>query len=301
MTQYAGPEQWMLDIFADNVRHAMQQSESVLSGCVLSGSMAGKKKRHKYLGSIEMNETLGLRGDTNWVLFDFLNRWCSAKSFDISWLNDKDEIEKLLTDPNSDFVKAVLKAAKRQKDRTIIGAFNGIAYTGEEAQTPISFLDSRIIDIQFGDGAANVGLNLAKIKRCKYIFDRLEVPEEDRFFGHSAYQLDEMLDVEQMTNADYANVKALNEGKIDKFLGFTFKRTEMLPMDKDNDIRTNFAWVKDCMQLDVSREINIKSAVVPTKNFNVGTQADMRIGAVRLCDEGVIEIPCKEIYEDFDV
>lgn len=299
--EYAGPEQWMKDTFIDNIRHQLQQSESVFEPCVEVGSMSGKRQRYKYLGKIEMNETLNRKGDTNWIEFDYWNRWVSSRSFDLSWLDDKDEIEKLLTDPKSDYVIAAVRAAKRRKDRTIIAAFNGIAYTGEEAQNPVPFLDSRIVNIQFGDGTANVGLNLAKIKRAKYIMDRLEVPDENRFFAHSAYQLDEMLDIEQMTNADYANVKALNEGKIDKFLSFTFKRSELLPYDRDNEIRSNFAWAKDCMKLAVSRDINVKSQVIGTKNFNVGTQLDVRIGAVRLCDEGVIEIPCKEIFEDFEI
>lgn len=295
MTLPKGVEQWMVDTYEDNVRHQLQQTESVLESTVTSGTMDGKKKRFKYIGKVEMSEVSKSKGDTNWIEFDFWNRWCFAKSFSIPWLSDKDEIVKMLTDPNSDMVKAAVAGGKRQKDKSIIEAFSATSYHGdEEEMVAIAFPDKQVIDIQFG-AEVNTGLNLAKLYEAKYYMDEADMdPDEQRFMSVTAYQLKELLQTTEIKNVDYNNVKALVNGKIDTFLGFTFKRTQLFPFDPITKIRRNFAWTKSAMLMAVSREINYDSAKVATKNFNIGNQVEMRLGAVRLFDEGVVEVPCHE-------
>ena len=89
--------------YEENYRHALQQRQSVLSPCLLTGSMTGEKKRFTYIGKASMVERGDSNGDTKWQSLDFDSRWVGRRIFDFPVLIDEfADIESALTDPTSD-------------------------------------------------------------------------------------------------------------------------------------------------------------------------------------------------------
>jgi len=290
-------QQWWINTYEQNIIHTLQQSQTLLSSCVSPATMQGAKRRFNYLGAATMHEVTGKNDDTVWDDATQWNRWISRRNYAHSDLIDKHaDIENSFCDPTSDLVKAAVMAGNRQKDLVIIGALNAVAWSGENAETSVTFPSTQKLDIQLGSpsGApANVGLTLAKLKRAKFLLDRSQInPAEPRFMAITAMQLQDLLSTTEITNDQYANVKALVAGAVDTFLGFKFVQIELLPWA--SQIRSCFAWTKESVKFAISTDITTHSAPVPTKNFNLGVQTELGAGAVRLFDKGVVEIPCAE-------
>ena len=287
-----------INIYNDIMRHVLQQTESKLSTCVASLTIKGEKTALKYLGLKEMQEKTERHEDTVHTETTRARRWCKNKTHYTAELVDPDDISQQLTNPTGDLIIVNRNAAVRQKDRTIINAFDADVLVGKDGTRSKAFPTSQILDIQMGSpiGApANQGMNLDKLKEAKFFFDSEDVPEENRFMGISAQQLKELLTCTEITNADYAAVKALVNGQISQFMGFNFIRMNMWKHDSDAHIRSCFAWQKDCIGHGNDRDVQTTVDRLPQKTNSVQVLTQMRDGAGRINDAGVIQIPCHEI------
>ena len=92
----------------------------------------------------------------------------------------------------------------------------------------------------------------------------------------------------EIKSIDYNSVKALAEGQIDTFLGFKFIRSERIYGSGGTSYV--LAWTKPAMQLGIGKDIVSSIDRLPQKNMSVQVYARMSLGAVRLEDEGVVEI-----------
>ncbi len=283
-----------VDIYEQNLRHALQQHQSILSPTVSVGTMTGKKKRFTYIGAAEMDERTDKNGNTKWASQDFYSRWVSRRIFDRAVLIDEyDDVESALTDPTGDLVQSAIMAANRRKDNVIVEAVTASAWTGENATEEVKFSENNIIDIRTGGSNENVSLNLAKLKELAARMDDGDVAPENRYFIASTRQIHALLNDDHVTSADYNTVKALVSGTIDTFMGFKFIVFNRLPIVEG--IRSCFAWQKECMQLAISTDIKVKGPVpIPEKHFQNGLEVTLACDAVRLYDAGVFQIPCAE-------
>lgn len=288
--------QWWIDTYEDNVLHALQQKESRLEPYVRSVEIKGEKRRLNYTGTRKMKEIKGRWQDTELEESRFGVRWAFAKRYGDAFPMDETDIEHNFTDPTSDMTQAGIKSALRLKDELIIKSFYANAIAGHDADEIKPFPNTQRLDIQLGSpiGAkANTGLNVEKLKWARYYLTRAEIdPNDTLVVGCTAYQIKDMLDQLEVTNSDYSPVKALYEGRVDYFMGFKFIRTELMPWE--NEIRSCTAWATSCVGLGIRKGITVKSAEIAQKNFDRLTQIQMRGGAVRLYDRGVIDIPCME-------
>mgnify|MGYP007112200885 CR=1 FL=1 len=292
-------EQWYIDTYEQNVLHGLQQKESRLEPYVRSVELKGEKRRFNYLGSRTMKEIKGKWEDTEIEDSKHKVRWVFDKRFGDAFSMDENDIEYAFTDPTSDMTVAGINAALRLKDELIIKAFYGNAIEGHDADEIAAYPSTQRLNIQLGSpasGAANQGLNIEKLKMAAFYLDRAETnPDDTRIFTCTAYQIKNMLDQIEATSADYTPVKALYEGKVDHFMGFKFVKTQLLPWAAN--IRSCTAFTSSAMGLAIRKGITVKSASVPTKNFDLLTQLQMRGGAVRIYDKGVVDIPCAEPEE----
>lgn len=292
-------EQVWVDTFEGNLRHALQQKDSILSDKVEFGTVEGEKKRFDFIGLAEMVERKEKYGDTKWQDISFWNRWIGRRVFDYPYILDKfDDIKKSLTDPTSKVVQAGVMAARRRKDRVIIEAFDATAYTGDNGETAVPFDATNYeIGVQFGSAAgspANQPFNFAKLQELKACFDESELdPDDPRFLTVSPRQIQRLLEDKRLSSADYNTVKALQAGTIKDYMSFTFVSHNKLPIA--NNVRFCYAWAKSCMQLGVTVDLEIEGPdKIPTKNYNLGGMVTMAMDAVRLYDAGVFRIACAE-------
>lgn len=214
--------------YSKNWEMLAQQTDSRLGAAVTPTTITGKRRKFNQLDVGSMSEVTERKGDTPDGDSTGQSYWLYRRKFERVIVFDEDDEVQLGTIalPNSEEVQSMTASSNRTKDDVIIQAFDATRYIGENGTQSDSFLSAMSIAVDYvaSGSTANSGLTLAKIARAKKLLDEREVEDGERYFVHAAQQLQDMLLVDKMTSEDYASVKALVDGKIDRFLGFKFIR-----------------------------------------------------------------------------
>lgn len=286
----------MVQQFGSNYRILGQQRVSRLSPfCQIEAGIVGQSKSVERLGKTDAYDIVSRRADTQYVDTPHSRRWLDLAGK--AWADTIDELDKvrLLADPTSPYAGLAVNALNRAKDDIIITAARGSARTNSGS-------------VALGSGQKIVeggtGLTLAKLLATKEILDAAEIDEELSSDGQNpgmqaqrvcvvtTRQLTNLLGTTEIKSVDYNNVKALAQGQVDTFLGFKFIRTERLV--KSGTTRYCLAWSRGCVALGMGKDIVTSIDPLPGKNYTTQVYARMSIGAVRVEDEGVVEIGCFE-------
>jgi len=123
--------------------------------------------------------------------------------------------------------------------------------------------------------------------------DDNDVEEEDRYLALKPKQLSDLLNTSAATSSDYNVVKALVQGEINTWLGFSFKKTTRLGNNATGN-RKCFAWHEAAIQLGIQKEPSGRIDQRPDKNYAWQCFFSMSIGATRLEEKRIIEIVCSE-------
>lgn len=288
--------------FAKNWEMKVQQKESRLLPTVTTDSFRGKRKWYNQLDAGVMTEVTERKGDTPDGDTTGVRYWIYRRKFEFVRTWDEDDEMQLgsIALPDSDEIASFTAAEARTKDDVIIQAFDGERKVGDAGTEPDTFSASQIVPKNYSPGSETLpdsGLTVAKILRAKKILDENEVDDEDRFFVTSSQQLQDMLGLTQITSGDYVNVKALVDGEVSTFAGFTFVRSERLPLSFDEgvqtDIRACFAYHKSGIRwADAGRSVHID--VLPNKRHARQLRGVCRMGAVRVEDKRIVKVLCDE-------
>jgi hypothetical protein len=195
-------------------------------------------------------------------------RWVYPSDYDLPQLFDNFDKLRLLIDPKGKFVSNAHNAANRQYDDLIIAAIGGVAQTGVSGATPVSLPASAVVSVQQG-GTAPTGLTVAKLRQAKLVLMQNEAysdEEEDPGDPNSglvcvagARQLDNLMAEAQVISRDFNDAPVLEEGRVKRFLGVTFVRSERLTTGTDDQAGTStkvFMWQREGMHLGIWNDIS---------------------------------------------
>jgi len=279
--------------YSKNWEMLAQQTDSRLGAAVTPTTITGKRRKFNQLDVGSMSEVTERKGDTPDGDSTGQSYWLYRRKFERVIVFDEDDEVQLGTIalPNSEEVQSMTASSNRTKDDVIIQACDATRYIGENGTQSDSFPSAMSIAVDYvaSGSTANSGLTLAKIARAKKLLDEQEVEDGERYFVHAAQQLQDMLLVDKMTSEDYASVKALVDGKIDRFLGFKFIRSERLSRNISTDVRTCFAWHKSGIKFAEGGR-NVHMDVLPSKRHCQQIRGVYRCGAVRTQNEKVVRI-----------
>ena len=134
-----------------------------------------------------------------------------------------------------------------------------------------------------GDGAEDY-MTLAKILTMMQLFNEEDVDaDEKKFWAVSPRDLNKMLDIEELTSADYVTVRTLVAGKIDTFMGFEFFWTNRLDVDTtDGTTRRTLAWAEGGIILAYIDELRMSVDRRADKRNDTQIYGEMDLGAVRM-------------------
>jgi len=183
-------------------------------------------------------------------------------------------------DERSELVQVVSKSIARRMDQIMIDALDAATGTSTVATTV---------------GGAGTNMNIEKLRATAKALNEKNVPAEGRRLLMHASQLDALLGETEITSQDFAAVKALVQGEINTFMGFT-----ILTMgDRDEggipkpSTRTCFAWHQDSMGYAESMSQKTEVNYVPEKtSFLVSSM--FSAGAIAIDGEGIVKISCTE-------
>ena len=108
-------------------------------------------------------------------------------------------------------------------------------------------------------------------------------------------QIQDLLGTTEVSSSDYNTVKALAMGQVDSFLGFNFIMSTRL--NKDATYTTDrlvFAFTEDAIKLAIGKDVSAKISERADKSYATQVYYAMDIGATRMEEEKVVQIPCNE-------
>lgn len=274
--------------FADNFKHVAQQTESRLQSAVtIESDIVGMSKSVNRLGQRSAQRRIVRHGDTPINDQPHSTRFIDLLDWeDGDMIDDLDKV-RMLVDPTSDYVKAMVNAMNRTKDDVVIGALGG---NSRSATGNIALPASQKIAVNAS------GLTKAKIIQAKTLFRRNEadvIGGEELFMAYSAQAAADILADTTLTSADFMAAKFLESGDVvGKWMGFTWIPSERLP--KVGTTRFLYAWAKSGVALGIGKDTTTKVGEDPGKGFNVRVYAKQAIGAARVEEEKVVEIATQE-------
>lgn len=209
--------------YADNIRLALQQKDSKLSGKVrIDTDVMGEGYRPEMTVGESGYQRLDSRaerktpGELAWA-----GRWVEPYDYDITpYLVHKMDAVRNGIEVGGTYVNAVTAAIRRSRDDVLLAAMFGSAKTGKNGSgTPETF-DTANMRVASG----STGMTVAKITEMKKKFMYQEVDlDEEQLWGlitEEEWQ-DLMMDVQHISG-DYNDKKPLAKGVVEEFVGCKF-------------------------------------------------------------------------------
>ena len=282
--------------FDSNWKHLVQQKNSKLKEYVTIDSIEGKEKSYNQIDATSMTQITDRSRDTRITDQAMAKRWIRPQQYDCAKLVDEWD-EQLLGEvvlPTSPIIQSHAQAYARTCDTIIIGALGGTAYTGTTGTTATVLPAGQKVAVNYVESgtAANSGLTIAKLRAAKFLFDSNEIDEEEeRIMVVSAKQLQDLLRTIEVTSQDYNSVRALVDGALNTFMGFKFRRSQLLT--KVSTVRSCYAYVKSGVIL-AERGLKTHMDVRTDLSHSLQIRSVASLAAVRMEEKKVVEIACDE-------
>lgn len=302
---------WKVKQFGQNVYHTAQQKGSVFEQYCRTETVNGTAKFLDILGPTVAQDRTTRNPDTPNVAMYHARRMITMADKDWGTLVDDMDKLRMIHMPESDYLMAAVNAFGRKKDDMFIQAFIANAYVDVDGGTSVAFPNTQKIASTTGSALDN--LNLDAIAMAAKMFDEADIdPDLPRFITCSPSGMKNLLKDTKVTNADYANVKALVEGKVDTFYGFKFIKSNRLLKQAYGSYtvsdgtynaggtatgatnRLALAWVGDNMIRGMGADITSEVAKRADKSFSQQLYVKMSLGFMRMEDVKSIVISCKE-------
>lgn len=278
----------IVQAFRDGIQQLQQDKGTRLRGSVdVDPKVVGDRAYYNQLGATFTTPRNVRHADTEYTDTPHSRRMVTLGSHDVADLLDKDDSVQILTDPTNSYSQAFAMAMGRTQDNTIVDAFTATASTGKTGTGTEAFPTSTH---QIAHGSE--GMTIAKMLDAKEVLDSNEVDDEERFAVLAAKQYRNLLATTEITNSDYNTVKALVNGQIDSFLGFTFKRLERLNVA--SQIRSCIFWQKMSMKLAIGINPTGRVSEMANKRYSTQVYYEGRFGCTRMDAVGVVEVLCDE-------
>jgi hypothetical protein len=296
--------------FTGNVALLAQQSVSRLRGRVIEDMITGESAYLEQVAATAAQKITARHSDSPIMNTQHLRRRLAP--YDYGWGDLVDNLDKvrLLIDPASTYARNAAMAMNRAQDDEIIAAFFGTAYTGHAGGTALTWPNGNsestptapagtqisVSSWTYGNGTGSAGLTISKLIEAMVALDAAEGDEnEERYLAIKAKQKGNLLATTEATLKEYGVAKddlaPLRDGKVAMIVGFETIHTERLLATADPYDRVP-AWRKSAMGLGIAKDISGRMAERPDKRFSMYVYTDMSIGASRLEEAKLVEIPC---------
>ncbi len=265
-------------------------------------SQAGKTKFYEQVGPTAAVKVTARNSDTPNIQQDLQRRATYLNQYVWAVLTDRLDLIEVLIDPNSAFMQNAMMAFNRAKDSEVIAAATGTAYadtgSGNGTVSAVVLPSGQKLAVNYltpaSSTGANSGLTLAKHVRSKSLLAQAEYPEGSKlYFAYKQQQLDDLLlNVTQVASTFTSDVKALQVGEVNSFVGMEFIRTQLL--STTSNVTLNFAYVESALLLAIGQDARGRVSERDDKNYANQVFMDMSIGATRMQEPLVVQVSCDD-------
>ncbi len=204
-------------------------------------------------------------------------------------LLDKQDEVKMLIQPENEYAQNHADSINRFYDDLLIAAAvgNATGVAADDSTTAIALPAAQII-VNGG-----TGLTYAKVNQALRILNQRDVPYMDRTAVISPAGLEDLLATTQATSRDFADLKAIQEGKLQgTWMSFNWVVSTRLPIT--GNIRSCLFYHKNALGLAIA--LDMYTSVSTRNDMNDATQvyAAVTAGAVRIEDELLVQVDFDE-------
>jgi len=321
----------MVKMYSDNVSLLVQQEGSRLRNAVrLETGKVGEEYYMDRLKKTSAQLITARHADT--PLIDTIHDRRRVTPLDYDWgdLIDTTDVLRVLADPQSMYVRNGAAAMSRAMDQVIIDAAFADVSVGKAAGSTCSWPASsiasdgnpetaavsnggvaglvRVNNTPYGgDNTANTSMTVDKLIAARKILMENEAlhynegQDPNLFIVCTADEIASLLKTTQVGSVDYNSVRALVEGRVDTFMGFRFIQSELVNTRTLSTVNSEtptinrcIAFHRDGLGLCVWRDITGRSDPRPDKRYANQLYLTMTIGSVRLEEDRIVEIECKQ-------
>lgn len=278
-----------------------QQQKSKFASRVRNESIQGESKSFDRLGEAEVEEITTRHPETPNNEQPHSRRWVTPSNFHTnSYVDQVDEL-KMLINPTNEYAQNQARALGRKTDDLIITAALGTAAAGVTSTTStVAFKDESIS--MNGDGTittlgtlAVVGsitdIGLGKIETMLRLFNDADVdPQIPKYWAVTPKDIEDMLQIQQLTSIDYVGIKNAEAGDITRFSGFNFFWSTQITKDTvtETGYRT-IAWAQDGIIWASAKGVISRIDERPDLSYTTQVYSVMNGGAVRMDGDKVHE------------
>lgn len=287
--------------FENRIHRQLAENPSELRNTVrIKPGVRGKTYNVERLGSVELVSLTTRHADTPFTEIPHSRRRLTLTDKAGSELIDEMDEVKMLISPESDYAARFAEAYNRFQARTIINALLGssLAVAADDTVTSITLPSTQQI------AAGGTGMTMTKLNQAVRMFNQAGVPQTDRHIAVSGYAIEDLLADTTVTSSDFSNLNALRTGTFPAgaiWMSFQWHvisdavpDANQLILPKVSTTRSCVAWHKEAAVLGVAKELSVRMAELPTKNYSLQVYVNASMGATRVEEERVIQIDIVE-------
>jgi hypothetical protein len=314
-------------MFKEGFEQAFQQSNSRLRSYVEVESQASEFDYFDRIGlADDMAQVTTRYGDNPVNEISHDKRRIGLKDYELGKPIDEKDLLRVVSDPTSSYMQAMVASANRKIDDLIIAGLTAPAYTGKSGEVAVNFVTTAAgkvsvgavsnvssnfvastygaleagtegIDVNAtytGTTPATAGLSLAKLKIVRTTMLKLEAIEQDQLLNCfiTSQQFQDLLAIDEVINSDYATRKALAEGSITTFMGYRFIHSERLPLS--GGIRQCFVTLPKAYKLSIGKDIKADMWRLPAQKNIPYLYTSLAMGGSRMWGEVLARVGCSE-------
>jgi len=294
--------------FRANFDMLLGQTTSYLTSAVLTETMSAEYGYRDQLGNVLPQQRVSRHADTPFTEVPHSRRRYHTTDWEMGELIDKQDTERMLTDPQSGYAMQFAAAFARQRDKTILDAFFADAATGKTGSSSVAFLAGNQIAVDYVEtgSVANSSLTLGKLRRARELLVDVGGADDELYIAVTQREISALLRTLEYGSYDYNTARPLEDGGKDPkpFMGFQWivlpnllkdaagtTMLTMFPLDGSGHRRIP-VWSKKGMLFAQTAATEINAAPDPTKGFNTRLHGRAGFGATRLEELRVVEIKC---------
>lgn len=275
--------------FSDNLHSLVEQKGSKLRPSVKVEMAKGEKHFFDRLGSFTANKITSRLEVTDLQDPAHSRRMASVDRYGASTsLDDIDKL-KMLIDPTSDYAQKLARAHGRNLDDVILAAMLGSASTGQDGSGSQAFDTA---NQQIAHGSA--GFTVAKLNQALRILEANDVDIDGTrlYCAIGARAVEDLLGdtSNQITSFDFQDGKVLSTGRLPSFRGINIIRTQRIPDETAATTYRGLLYTEDTLKVAMNKDIEVKTAERPDRNFAMQVSTYMQLGAVRMEESTVVDV-----------
>jgi hypothetical protein len=282
------------DSYTHNVEMLLRRTGPVFLQYVNTSAYQGQQAQVvKQFGDVSFRERTTRHADTQFDELIHKQRWIFPTDYVLAIPVDSQDELRMLDSPLSAYAEAGRLAYGKQVDDLIIEGFFADAQTGVRGGTVTSFPAGNVIAVDNDQSGTNAGLTIGKLRAARKMLKQknVDLKAEMPYIGVTASEVDNLLGSTSVTSADYNSVKALVDGEVNTFMGFTFVHNEGIQEDDDGYHRCP-VWVKSGMVYGQWQGLVTNIGPRPDKDYLTQIHMAFTSGVTRTNEDKVLEIKC---------